>query len=308
MTERALADRTRAKWPTLFPLKALCLLSAAACAPLPDAEQADAGCAECPRMVTIPAGEFQMGKTIDRGYGEMDGPTHKVTLARSFALATHEVTLGEFRAFAASSGYVSEGKCNVYDDNTSWHIDPTRNWAKPGFPQEENHPVVCVSWRDANAYIGWLNARTGRQYRLPSEAEWEYVATSADLGNSRNGGKVTHDLANIGKEECCGGKVEGADKWTWTAPVGSFAADRFGLHDLRGNVWEWQQDCYNVNFDGAPADGSPRTSNCSSPDWRVVRGGSYGDAGEFLEERFRLRGPEDQAYFTLGFRLARSLP
>lgn len=265
-------------------------------------------CVDCPTMVLIPAGSFEMGGDVDRGYGKMDGPAHAVTIPKPFALAAYEVTVGDFRKFVAATGYISEGKCNIYKEGTSWHIDPHRNWASPGFPQGENHPVVCVSWEDAQAYAAWLRNRTGKAYRLPSEAEWEYVAAVADIGSESAGGKVGHSVANMGREECCGGKVEGADRWMYTAPVGSFPADRFGIYDLRGNAWEWQADCYNVDYANAPTDGSARTANCSEPDWRVVRGGSYGDAGEFFERRFRLRGRKHQAYFTLGFRLAASIP
>jgi formylglycine-generating enzyme required for sulfatase activity len=254
-------------------------------------------------MATVPAGTFQMGKTVNRGYGEIDGPTHTVTIEQPFKVAKHEVTLGEFRAFTRETGYVSEKKCNIYKEGTHWYIDPQRNWANPGFAQPENHPVVCVSWKDAQAYIDWLNRNTGHNYRLPSEAEWEYIASTATYGGTRT---VTHDNANIGKVECCGGKVQGKDKWMQTAPIGSFPADSYGLHDIRGNVWEWQRDCYHDNYEGAPSDGSARES-CPTRGYHVVRGGSYGDAGEFLEERFRLRGPEDQGYFTVGFRLAESL-
>lgn len=258
-----------------------------------------------PAMVTIPGGVFAMGATVDRGYGPIDGPTREVKI-EPFRLAEHEVTVADFRMFAEEAGYVSTRKCNVYEDGTNWFINPDRNWQAPGFTQASDHPVVCVSWRDVQAYIGWLNARTGKRFRLPTEAEWEYVATLADLGDSRNGGEgVTHELANIGKVECCGGKARGRDVWIETAPVGSFPADRLGLHDIRGNVWEWQADCYHENYVGAPVDGEART-DCPSPGYHVIRGGSYGDAGEFLHERFRLRGPEDEGYFTVGFRLAHS--
>ncbi|GFE89028.1 formylglycine-generating enzyme family protein [Steroidobacter agaridevorans] len=259
-------------------------------------------CPLCPPMATVPAGTFQMGKTVNRGYGEIDGPTHTVTFEQPFKVAKHEVTLGEFRSFTRATGYVSERKCNVYKEGTNWYIDPERNWANPGFAQPENHPVVCVSWKDAQAYIDWLNGKTGRNYRLPSEAEWEYIASTATLSGAR---AVTHDNANIGKVECCGGKVQGKDKWMQTAPIGSFPPDNYGLHDMRGNVWEWQRDCYHDNYNGAPVDGDARES-CPTTGYHVVRGGSYGDAGEFLEQRFRLRGPADQGFFTVGFRLAES--
>lgn len=266
----------------------------------------EAGCADCPTLVTIPAGSYQMGKSVNYGYGDMDGPTHTVTLRQPFALAKNEVTLGEYRKFIRESGYVPERKCNVYKADAKWFVDPTRSWDAPGFPQQDTHPVVCVSWRDTQAYLKWLNAKTGQQFRLPSEAEWEYVATLADLGDSRNGGGVTHENANIGKVECCGGETGGRDQWRYTAPVGSFAADKFGLNDIRGNVWEWQADCYHQDYLDAPSDGSVRES-CGASGYHVVRGASYGDGGEYLTERLRLRGTEDEGYFTVGFRLARSL-
>lgn len=272
---------------------AVLLAGCATTAPSTRAPSSDKG----PEMGAIPAGSFEMGATVDRGYGPIDGPTHTVAVP-AFEMAAREVTLGEFRAFVADTGHVSKGKCNVYREGTSWFIDPERSWSDPGFPQENDHPVVCVSWRDTQAYVGWLNRKTGGNYRLPSEAEWEYAATRAALN-------VTHDNANIGKVECCGGRTEGRDRWTVTAPVASFPPDRLGLHDLRGNVWEWQADCYHQDYAGAPADGTARTE-CPTPGYRAIRGGSYGDAGEFLEPRFRLRGPEDQAYFTVGFRVARS--
>ncbi|HAE94509.1 MAG: 3-oxoalanine-generating protein [Hyphomonas sp.] len=252
-------------------------------------------------MVVIPAASFEMGETIDYGYGEIDGPRHTVDIQRSFALAKTEVTVGEFRQFVEATGHLSEGKCNIYTDEKSWHIDPDRNWEHPGFVQAEDHPVVCVSWEDTQAYASWLTQQTGEAYRLPSEAEWEYVATFGDIEGED--GVVGHDEANIGLVDCCGGKAEGRDVWIETAPVGSFPSDKFGIHDMRGNVWEWQADCHQDNYVGAPVDGSARTE-CDTPDKRSIRGGSYGDAGDYLSPRYRLPGPKDQGYFTVGFRLA----
>ncbi|MBU0826164.1 MAG: formylglycine-generating enzyme family protein [Alphaproteobacteria bacterium] len=257
-------------------------------------------CADCPEMIAIPGGTFEMGETVDYGYGEMDGPRHDVTVP-GFALAKYEVTRGEYGRFIADSGYVPERKCNAYKEDTKWYIDPERSWDAPGFEQKDDEPVVCISWNDTQAYIGWLNQKTGQNYRLPSEAEWEYVAVGGGLGAS---GQITHDEANIGKEKCCGGLASGKDRWVYPAPVGSFPADRFGLHDIRGNVWEWQADCYHVNYDGAPVDGSARAKGCDSPEHRAVRGGSYGDAAEFMRPTFRLPGPRGEGYFTVGFRLA----
>lgn len=258
-------------------------------------------CSSVPDMAEVPAATFQMGGSIDYGYGEIDGPRHSVALSGPFALAKTEVTVQEFRAFIQDTNYVSERHCNVYTDDNSWHIDPMRNWENPGFSQSENHPVVCVTWDDAQAYAKWLSNKTGKTFRLPSEAEWEYVASSGKIEGID--GEVDHNEANIGLVDCCGGKVQGRDIWMETAPVGSFPADKYGIYDIRGNVWEWQADCHQDNYDDAPVDGSARTT-CDTPDKRVIRGGSYGDAGDYLSPRYRLPGPKSQGYFTVGFRLA----
>lgn len=260
-----------------------------------------AACSDAPDMATVPASDFMMGQTVDYGYGEIDGPRHTVTFAHPFAFAKTEVTVGQFRAFVMDTGHVSRGICNIYTDDKSWHIDPDRNWDNPGFAQGDDHPVVCVSWDDTKAYTDWLSAKTGKVFRLPSEAEWEYVASTG--GIEGDDGAVDHDEANIGLVDCCGGKAEGRDTWLETAPVGSFPADRFGIHDIRGNVWEWQADCHQESYDGAPADGSARLQ-CDTPDKRSIRGGSYGDAGDYLSPRYRLPGPRAQGYFTVGFRVA----
>lgn len=271
----------------------------------PDPFRAD--CEDCVAMSVVPAGTYQMGKYINYGFGDMDGPMHEVQIAKPFAVATAEVTVSEFRRFIEETGYVSGGMCNVYnaEDSTSWYIDPAKNWENPGFPQEENHPVVCVSWDDTQAYIAWLNKKTGNAYRLPSEAEWEYVAKTGGLGAGEEQ-FITHSEGNIGQVECCGGAKSGPDTWQYTAPVRSFPADKYNLHDIRGNVWEWQADCYQMDYVGAPTDGSARTT-CDDDNYRAVRGGSYGDAGPYLSPRFRLRGPRSEAYFTAGFRVAHSL-
>ncbi len=257
-------------------------------------------CRDCLEMIVIPGGSFEMGETIDYGYGPMDGPRHGVTVP-AFALAKNEVTRAEYGRFIAATGYKPKRKCNIYKADAKWFIDANRSWDAPGFDQKGDEPVVCISWDDTQAYIDWLNEKTGKTYRLPSEAEWEYVAALGGLGAS---GGITHDEANIGKEQCCGGRASGKDRWIYPAPVGSFPADRFGLHDIRGNVWEWQADCYHNDYEGAPVDGSPRTESCGSPDHRAVRGGSYGDAAEYMQPTSRLPGPRGEGYFTVGFRLA----
>ena len=139
-------------------------------------------------------------------------------------------------------------------------------------------------------YISWLNERSGQKYRLLSESEWEFLAVAGSANRA-----LSASTANYASE----------DSWRYTAPAGSFGADALGLHDVLGNVWEWLEDCYSGSYDGAPDDGSARTNDCVGK--RSLRGGSYGDAADLLRPRYRLRGPEDGRYATLGFRIARNL-
>lgn len=262
-------------------------------------------CDGCVKMAVIPAASFEMGGYVDYGWGTVNGPKRTVELP-SFAMAVAEVTVGEFRKFVEATGFVTAKTCNIYTDTTSWHIDTSVSWDNPGFPQEENHPVVCLNLADIEAYIKWLNGVTGNSYRLPSEAEWEYVASTGGLSSGEKE-FITHDEGNIGQVECCGGAIEGKDTWHYTAPVMSFPPDKYGLYDIRGNVWERQADCYQVDYIGASADGSARTQ-CDDDSKSVIRGGSYGDAGDYLSPRYRLPGVRAGGYFTAGFRLAHSLP
>jgi formylglycine-generating enzyme required for sulfatase activity len=258
-------------------------------------------CPQCPLMVTVPAGSFEMGSTDAKEGNGDEVPRYRVTFRRPFAIGANEVTRGEFARFVAATGFVAAGGCNTLVDG-DWKSIPERDWASPGFPQADDEPVVCVNWPAARAYAEWLTQTTSRPYRLLSEAEWEYLAR-----HGQGDRPMTHDTANYGAETCCRGRVEGKDRWEKTAPVGSFAPDDFGAHDLLGNVWEWLDDCYHENYVGAPDDGTARIAQCSSPDRRVVRGGGYGDARELLRPGYRLRAPLDNSYATLGFRVARGL-
>ncbi len=260
-------------------------------------------CDICPEMVAISPGEFVMGALLPGDkQDDFDGPAHQVTIVQAFEVARYEVTVGEFRAFVDDTGRQSSG-CHIYHDNAEWFFEPAASWQNPGFPQNENHPVVCVSHLDAAAYVDWLNRKSGLDYRLLSEAEWEFLAAASDIQDTR----TLFEIANVGGDACCAPAKRGADQWLHTAPVGSFPADKNGLFDIRGNVWEWQQDCFHKNYFGAPHDGTAWTWACDDQIRFMVRGGSWGDGGELLEKTYRLRAPQDKAYFTLGFRLARSI-
>jgi formylglycine-generating enzyme required for sulfatase activity len=241
-------------------------------------------CPDCPRMVAIPAGEFMMGTPVSEGGRfEDEGPQHRVQV-KAFYLGRYEVTRGEFDRFVKESGR-SMPRC----------------FSSPGYSQQDNHPAVCVSWESARAYAQWLSAKTGERYRLPSEAEWEYAAR-AGASTSRFWGDNSH-------EACRYANVDGAahgcdDGHEQTAPVGSYAPNRFGLYDMLGNVWEWTEDCWNENYSGAPSDGSTWLSgNCSI---RVNRGGSFNYLPRIVRSGKRNKSSVADRLDDFGFRLART--
>ena len=224
-------------------------------------------------MVLIPGGSFQMGDL--RGGGDDDDePVRRVTVP-AFRLGKHEVTVGQFRRFVTETGYNVGNSCWIHGGG-KWEERRGRSWRSPGFSQTDADPVVCVSWYDAQAFIRWLNGKTGGGYRLPAESEWEYAAragtrTKYHFGNSISSGQANFDESGHGK----------------TVPVGSYSANGWGLHDMHGNVWEWVQDCWNDSYRGAPGDGSAwESGNCGE---RVVRGGSWDDTAGNLRSADRGR-------------------
>jgi formylglycine-generating enzyme required for sulfatase activity/uncharacterized caspase-like protein len=258
-------------------------------------------CAGCPEMVVMPAGSFTMGSPAgEKDRYDDEGPQHTVTIGGPFAVGKLHVTVDQFAVFARETGYAAHSGCD---------------WRRPGFAPEGSHPVVCVSWQDAKSYAEWLTKKTGRPYRLLSEAEWEYAAR----GRTQPGtyprfwfGKDENDLcrnANVADRKARDEKALtwGAscnDGYAHTSPAGHYRPNDFGLYDMAGNAWQWTEDCYHGSYAGAPADGSAWTSgNCTSE--RIVRGGSWGDlAGNFrAAQRQRFTDEADSS----GFRLARTL-
>ena len=206
-------------------------------------------CATCPEMVVVPSGSFMMGSLTDERNRDSDeGPQHRVTISKPFAVGKYEVTRRQFAAFVAVTRY----NAGSY-------------WRNPGFTQTDTHPVTFVSWNDAKAYINWLSKETGQHYRLLSEAEWEYAARAGTTTAYHFGAKISPSQANYDKIN--NGTVE----------VGSYPANAFGLHDMHGNVSEWTEDCWHDDYTGAPSDGSAWTINCSL-DRRVLCGGSWYDS------------------------------
>ena len=292
----------------------VCSLPAVAAAP--DGFSRD--CAACPEMVVIPAGQFLMGAAP--GEEEREGladefrhrsqPQRSVKV-RSFSAGRFEVTRGQYRMFAEATGRSHDG-CFVWTGGT-FEMEPAKDWRDPGYAQDDLHPVACVSWEDATAYAGWLSRQTGRKYRLLTEAEWEYAARGGTTTTRYWGDDagMSCDYAN-GADRSTAALVPGASNWSvvncddrhpFTAPVGRYRANAFGLYDMLGNVEEWTQDCWNGNYSGAPVDGSARSAgDCSL---RAVRGGSWIDAPVGLRVAYRVGSPTTVRVYRRGFRVAR---
>ena len=261
-------------------------------------------CADCPEMVAVPAGRFIMGSPAgEHGRFDAEGPSHAVSV-RAFALGKYDVTSEEFLIFLRETGY-QPAPCDPVL-GLVWR-SPGRGLAyPPGDVQPPRWPAVCLNWFDAEAYLAWLNAKLrGRvpPYRLPSEAEWEYAARAGTTTVRWWG-----DAIGTGNANCngCGSAWNGRE----LAPVGSFAPNPFGLHDMLGNVWQWTSDCWNESYAGAPSDGSAwTTGDCSK---RVLRGGSWSNVPEFVRSAARSRADaagRDANYSSYaGFHVARALP
>ncbi len=279
-------------------------------------------CADCPRMVVLPAGEFTMGSpAAEAGRGFDEGPQRVVSIAQPFALGRAEVTVAEFRRFADESGYRTEAERDARAQGCSGFIyaDPAAanpggpavtSWRSPGLTQAESHPVLCVSWNDARAYAQWLSKKTARRYRLPSEAEWEYAARAGSV-SARHWGEDPVQacrFANVADQSRFqtwgfGQKHECTDGHYFTAPAGGYAPNRFGLYDMLGNAWEWTEDCWDASYAGAPADGAAAsTGDCAQ---RVLRGGSWSTVPRFARSATRYRNTADHRDNLTGFRLAR---
>lgn len=224
-----------------------------------------------PEMVVIPAGKFQMGDLVGDGK-PAEKPVHAVTIAQPFAMGKYEVTFAVYDKFASDTGRTPP-------------LD--HDWGRG------NRPVINVSWDDAVAFTAWISRQTGKHYRLPSEAEWEYAARAGTTTSYWWGDTARKDRAKFGS------------LLSGTAPVGTFPPNPFGLHDTSGNVWEWTQDCWNESYVGAPMDGSAWNSgDCTK---HVLRGGSWFIMKEWLRSAFRYTYPSDERHGWLGFRLVRSL-
>ena len=237
-------------------------------------------CDECPKMVVIPSGRFTMGSPAREGGSKNERPMRRVRIDYRFAVGVYEVTFAEWYAC------IDTGGCGSY-------VPDDEGWGRG------NRPVINVSWDDAQSYVSWLSGRTDKRYRLLSEAEWEYVARAGTETAYSWGDNIGVNRANC---DGCGSQWDAK----MTAPVGSFAANAWGVYDMHGNVLEWVQDCWNDNYEDAPLDGSARESKEEC--WRVYRSGSW----KYWPSSSR-SADRSPSYFAAsrssvhGFRIARDL-
>ena len=248
---------------------------------------------------------------------EWERPQHSIQIASAFAIGKYEVTKDQFAAFINNSGYDGGSKCS---GKIGWSNPPEQTghyFRNVGFPQTGNEPAVCVSWTDARAYVEWLSKQTGKKYRLPSEAEWEYAARAGSLSRlvaARSTDEIcqyanVNDLSHIKANPDRSPSKSNAncsDGYAYTSPVGSFPPNAWGLFDMLGNATEWVEDCFHQGYLHAPPDGSAWIG-CSAVAGHMQRGGSFESDVQFVRpaSRWALNGelPETDS----GFRVVRSL-
>jgi formylglycine-generating enzyme required for sulfatase activity len=279
-------------------------------------------CDVCSEMVALPSGAFMMGATEDEFQGENkryrfmyvnETPRHEVHV-KSYALAKFDVTRKQFETFVDATGFHEKG-CRVFKQGR-WYFDPSADWKNPGFSQTDRDPVVCVSWFDAEKFIAWLNTKLPKtavhRYRLPTEEEWEYAARASTITQAYWGSnhadqcryENARDLAarildpNVPLADC-------NDGFVWTAPVGSFRPNPWGLYDMLGNAYQWIADCPEVGYHPPPA----------VPEWmpnhfqfRSLRGASWASIPIAVRSAGRMAAKPEDRDSTFGFRLAVDLP
>ena len=240
-------------------------------------------CTDCPEMVVLPEGSFMMGSPQGEPGREFnEGPQHRVEIAYSLAVGRFEVTLAEWNACAADRSCHKD-----YHDGSG----------------SDDYPIVWVSWKEAQAYLAWLKRKTGEDYRLLTEAEWEYAARAGTTTAYYTGSSISENRANYSEgKPSASTSVESV-----LVPVGSYRPNAFGLHDMYGNVWEWVADCYRAGYRRASSDGSGWIPDFCRSGERVIRGGSGIDSPQYLRSASRIGTSPNFGYYSIGFRVARTV-
>jgi formylglycine-generating enzyme len=289
-------------------------------------------------MTLIPAGEFKMGSSesaeetaafFNKTYGKDlvkadsfndEHPQHSVRITKPFYLGTYHVTRGQFRQFVADTGYKTDAEKSEKPGAYGWDPDKKEagfnekySWRNAGFEQTDEHPVVNVSWNDAVAFCKWLSKKEGKTYRLPTEAEWEYACRAGTTTRYYNGDDP-ETLAEVGNVADVAAKVKFPD-WTWTikandgyaftAPVGKFKPNAFGLYDMQGNAWQWCMDWYSREYYAKSTIDDPTGPDSGFE--RVIRGSSWNGGPGNARSASHYRCTPDDRFNLAGFRVARTL-
>ena len=283
------------------------------------------------KLTLIPSGEFRMGSTdadieavlkLDASLKKEtfadEQPQHRVRITKPFYMGVHEVTKGQFAAFVKDKSYKTDaerdGKGGYGFDGEKFEQKPEYTWKNVGFPQTDDHPVVNVSWNDAVAFCEWLSAKEGQTYQLPSEAQWEYACRAGTTSLWWHGADA-EGLARIGnvadgtaKEKFSNfkGTITAKDGYVFTAPVGRFRANAFGLHDMHGNAFEWCQDGYDEGVYATRTGVTSDPVNVSTVARRVLRGGSWFNDTWYTRSANRYRYSPDDRGSSSGFRVSRT--
>lgn len=278
-------------------------------------------CDDCPEMVTLPTGRFTMGSSVSA----VEGPQRTVEVGLGFAAGRYAVTRDQYDAFVKATGRLYNDGCRI-EDGKNWSLRAELTFRKVNFEQDGRHPVVCVNWDDARAYAAWLSTKTGKSYRLLTEAEREYASRAGSSTAYWWGDAMRPDLANYFKDSdeptANANKVQATgtaltrkvstaqtslpkSSTNGTVPVHLYQPNPWGLFQVHGNVAEWVEDCWNSNYNGAPANTSAvKTGNCER---HVLRGGSWNYKASDIRSAYRESAPKDERYVHVGFRVARDL-
>jgi formylglycine-generating enzyme required for sulfatase activity len=272
-------------------------------------------CETCPEMVVLPAGDFMMGSPANElGRVDVEGLPRRVVIPKRIAIGKFEVTVEQMSIFMTETGMTIGGSCrrlvNPERPPPTWSA-PEASLEHPGYEITGSHPAVCISWHEAQSYVAWLQRRTGKPYRLPTEAEWEYAAragaaTRYSFGNNENTLCVYARFADLssqfGWHDACHSELVAYG----AAPVGSLKPNAWGLFDMHGNVWEWVEDCWTPNPLEIPFDGSAfsRPGNC---EMGVMRGGSFSSSSLMVRSAIRSPMRTAQHFFNVGLRVALTL-
>ncbi len=287
-------------------------------------------CKKCPEMIVVPAGHVVMGSPASEpGRMESEGPNKSISIP-SFAVGKYPVTRAQWKYFVAETHRPDHGGCawsGLPGDGKPWHLNPAASWDKLGFTQDDDHPVVCITWQDVQDYLQWISSKTGKTYRLLSESEWEYASRAGAQTAFPWGDSASHDHANYGADSGWVGIAAGKDRWVSTSPVNAFPPNSFGLFDMSGNVNVYLSDYFSASYSDFPDNGAPyqqdtvlsltgdfaKMSGTRTSMYRMIRGGTFGDPPVMIRSAYRNWTPGPGASLMtyasggLGVRVAYSL-